>query len=106
MRLVGSDAPIWARPAASTEMISTPKKVLITEPRPPIRLVPPITTAAMTCSSRPEPALGSAASRREIWNSAARPASSPISENTRILYGRGSIPARRTASSLVPMPIR
>ncbi|VFS93482.1 Uncharacterised protein [Pseudomonas aeruginosa] len=85
IRLVGSDAPICASPAANTEMISTPKKVLTTEPRPPIRLVPPITTAAMTWSSRPTPALGSAASRREIWNSAANPASSPIRANTAIL---------------------
>ncbi|MNM55792.1 hypothetical protein D3C81_669410 [compost metagenome] len=85
MRLVGSEAPICASPAASTEMISTPKKVLMIEPRPPIRLVPPITTAAMTCSSRPDPALGSAASSREIWNSAARPASAPIRANTRTL---------------------
>ncbi|MNL45552.1 hypothetical protein D3C87_1682090 [compost metagenome] len=87
-------------------MINTPKKVLMTDPRPPIRLVPPMTTAAMTCNSRPAPAFGSAASRREIWNSAASPASRPMSENTRTLYGLGSIPARRTASSLVPMPIR
>ena len=27
--------------------VNTPKKVLITEPRPPIKLVPPMTVAAM-----------------------------------------------------------
>ncbi|MNN91760.1 hypothetical protein D3C81_2099180 [compost metagenome] len=66
-------------------MIRTPKNVLITEPRPPIKLVPPITTAAITCNSSPEPAFGSAASRREIWNNAAIPASNPIRLKTRIL---------------------
>ena len=85
MRLVGSLAPICARPASSTEITSTPKKVLITEPRPPIRLVPPITTDAITRSSAPVPAFGSAASRREIRNTPPSPASSPASANTMIL---------------------
>ena len=34
-----------------------PKKVLTTEPRPPIKLVPPMTTAAITTSSAPIRAL-------------------------------------------------
>jgi len=78
----------------------------MTEPRPPIRLVPPITTAAITTSSAPIPALGSAASSREHCIIPASPASSPSTANTLIFRGRVSTPARRIASSLVPMPIR
>ena len=104
IRLLGSLAPTCARPASSTAMISTPKKVLTTEPRPPIRLVPPMTTAAITCSSMPTPAFGSAASRRADCMRPARPASSPVSANTMMRIGRGSTPASRMASSLVPMP--
>src|SRR5687767_7395114 len=37
-RLVGSEAPTCASPACSTAMISTPRKLFTTEPRPPIRL--------------------------------------------------------------------
>src|SRR4030042_991220 len=40
-------------------MISTPTAVPPTEPLPPVRLVPPITTAAMASSSQPWPILGS-----------------------------------------------
>ena len=65
-RLVGSEAPTWASPASRVAMISTPKKVFTTDPRPPIRLVPPITTAAMADSSRPTPALGSEEPSREV----------------------------------------
>ena len=45
-------------------MINTPRNERTTEPRPPIRLVPPITTAAMAESSRPMPPLGSAEESR------------------------------------------
>src|SRR5438128_2553143 len=83
------------------EIISTPIKVLMTEPRPPIRLVPPITTAAITCRSMPAAALGSAASRRETWRPAATADNNPSSANTAALVGRMRIPARRIASSLV-----
>src|SRR5476649_435698 len=106
MRFIGSLTPTCARPASSTEMISTPMKVLMTEPRPPIRLVPPMTTAAITCNSMPTPPFGSAASRRDTWNSAPTPDSKPISAYTSTLRGRGAMPDRRTASSLVPMPIQ
>ena len=39
-------------------MTSTPRKLRTTEPRPPIRLVPPMTTAAIADSSRPMPRWG------------------------------------------------
>ena len=38
--------------------MSTPTKVPAIEPLPPMRLVPPITTAAMASSSMPTPASG------------------------------------------------
>jgi len=57
--LVGSDAPTWARPASRVAMMSTPKNEFTTDPRPPMRLVPPMTTAAIAESSRPTPAFGS-----------------------------------------------
>ena len=78
----------------------------MTEPRPPIRLVPPITTAAITCNSMPTPPFGSAASRRETWNSAPTPASKPIKANTSTFDGFVLMPDKRTASSFVPMPIQ
>ena len=51
------------QPALQHRDDHTPKKPLTTEPRPPIRLVPPITTAAIADSSRPMPLFGSADSR-------------------------------------------
>ncbi len=39
------------RPLLSTEMISAPMMVPMMEPLPPVSEVPPITTAAMACSS-------------------------------------------------------
>ena len=50
-RFIGSEAPICTRPASSVAMMSTPMKLLTMLPRPPIRLVPPTTTAAMALSS-------------------------------------------------------
>src|ERR1700722_16479393 len=40
-------------------MINTPIKVPTIDPRPPYKLAPPITTAALASSSRPVPATGS-----------------------------------------------
>ena len=57
--LTGLVAPLWASPAPRVAMMRTPRKLPTTEPRPPMRLVPPMTTAAMAESSRPIPALGS-----------------------------------------------
>ena len=42
----------------SRPKMRTPTNVPASPPRPPMRLVPPITTAAMASSSRPEPASG------------------------------------------------
>ena len=40
---------------AMMPMTSAPSSVLMTPPRPPMRLAPPMTTAAMTLSSAPMP---------------------------------------------------
>ncbi len=61
MLFTGSRAPAWARPAPRTAIINTPNSERTTEPRPPLRLVPPMTTAAIASNSRPSPAFGSAA---------------------------------------------
>lgn len=74
-----------------------------TLPRPPIRLVPPITTAAITWSSKPIRMFGSADCIRAVSITAATAASVPHSAKTITLIGRGSMPERRTASSFVPM---
>ncbi len=63
-------------------MISTPKKDRTTEPRPPIRLVPPITTAAITWSSNPVAVLGLADDMRAVWITEATAARKPESANT------------------------
>ena len=89
---VGSCTPICARPAPSTAINNTPKKVLIIEPRPPDKLVPPMTHAAMACNSAPLPAFGSAEERRAHCRIAAHAASNPLKANTATLIGRGLIP--------------
>ena len=62
---IGSETPICASPVCSTAMISTPRNELITLPRPPIRLVPPITQAAIAANSIPIAAFGSAVDSRD-----------------------------------------
>src|SRR5215217_1101322 len=73
-------------------MIRTPSIVVTTEPRPPMRLVPPMTTAAIAWSSRPAPALGSAAARRALCAIAATALASPARRKVAKRIGRGSMP--------------
>ncbi len=47
--------PSWVVPEATICTRSAPSTVPRTDPRPPVIDVPPMTTAAMTASSRPEP---------------------------------------------------
>src|SRR5262249_43088050 len=91
-RRVGSCAPICASPAPSTAMSNTPKNVLMTEPRPPDKLAPPMTHAAMACNSAPAPAFGSAEDKRAHCKTAAQAASNPLRPNTATLIGRGLTP--------------
>ena len=48
------------RPVKITEVSSTPSSVPFRLPWPPIRLVPPMTTAVITSNSIPTPAIGCA----------------------------------------------
>jgi len=59
--------------------------VQTTDPLPPLKLVPPITAAAMADRSSPTPPLGSFAPRRAVWQSKARPASAPEVTKTSVL---------------------
>ena len=85
--LLASDTPSCARPVWRTAIISTPMKELITLPRPPIRLVPPITQAAIADSSMPMAAFGSALDNREVCARPANPQRAPLITNTAIEYG-------------------
>ena len=69
---------LWScRRFDSSPKISTPTKVPAMPPRPPIRLVPPITTAAMASSSSPWPASGLPWRYCATKSTAATPASIP-----------------------------
>src|SRR6185503_19618393 len=65
------DTPSRFRPLRSTPMISAPTSVPASVPSPPIRLVPPITVAAMASSSYIMPAIGCAELSRAVRITAA-----------------------------------
>ncbi len=50
--------PIQLRPVLSVNTRHKPRRVPQSEPFPPLRLVPPMTTLAITASSSPMPTLG------------------------------------------------
>ncbi len=58
-------------------MMRAPIRVPITDPEPPMRLVPPITTAAIASSSYMMPAIGWAELSRATRRSAVTALSSP-----------------------------
>ena len=66
------------RPLVRTPISRTPTKVPPILPTPPNRLVPPITTAAITVSSRPMPATASAEFSRAERRKAASPQMKPM----------------------------
>ena len=59
-------------------MMAAPMMAPMIEPSPPDRLVPPMTTAAMTSSSLPSPAFVAAVARRPPLMIPARPQSAPV----------------------------
>ncbi len=65
--------PISVRPLRSTPTISVPISVPTTLPRPPNRLVPPITTAVMLSRLAVCSAFGSALGMRPSASQAAMP---------------------------------
>ena len=84
-------------------MISAPIRVPMIVPRPPNRLVPPITTAVIADSSYITPAVGSAAFTRAMNSSPARPARPPDSMYSLILCHSTCTPVTRAAVSLSPI---
>ena len=71
------ETPSRFRPLRSTPMISAPTSVPASVPSPPIRLVPPITVAAMASSSYIMPAIGCAELSRAVRMIAATALISP-----------------------------
>ena len=81
----------------------TPSSAFQVRPRPPKRLVPPMTAAAMTFISRsPAPALWLAAAILEAQNRPPIAAKVPAIAKTEIRTAVTLIPARRDASTLPP----
>ena len=84
-------------------MTSAPISALITRPRPPKRLVPPITAAEIASSSSvPPPALRSTELRRAAKITPPIPAIRPEIMKTRMRIRGTLMPARRAASAFPP----
>lgn len=71
--------PTSTRPAFNTAIVSAPTRLPITVPCPPLRLVPPMTTAAMAFSSAFVPAPVSARRNFAVSTTAAMAAARPDS---------------------------
>ena len=83
-------------------MMKAPTTVPQMVPSPPIRLVPPRTTAAIASSSNPTPVFGCAELSRAARTRPASPARTPPRTYTRIWIPARLIPASRAASALPP----
>ena len=66
--------PCCEQPMATTDMMVAPSTVPSTVPLPPVRLPPPMMTAAITSSSRPTATVGSPTESFENCITPARPA--------------------------------
>src|SRR4051812_13253348 len=71
------EMPRMARPFCSVPMNSTPTAVPVTPPPPPVKLVPPRSTAAADPSGMSAPTIGLAAPSRPAWITPASAAHSP-----------------------------
>ena len=90
-------------PFATVAITSEPISALITRPRPPNRLVPPITAAAIASSrSVPPPAFRSTELSREAKITPPRPAIAPEIMKTKSRMFRTLMPARLAASAFPP----
>ena len=89
--------PFWI-----TAMIREPISVPKMRPSPPARLVPPTTTAAITCSSYIMPALGRPPLNRAASTMPLNPDSPPHRAYTRISTPNTGTPDSRAASALPP----
>ncbi len=93
------------KPLRSVAGINTPMTVPHIEPRPPNRLVPPITTAEIAASTSWVCASMDATPKREMSVTAARPARPPISTYSEIWWEFTWMPERRAASELEPIAL-
>ena len=89
-------------PFLSTAISIAPRKVPAIEPRPPERLVPPTTTAAITSSSYISPAFGWPEFIRDARSTPLAAESTPQSTYTPATIRPVLIPASRAASALPP----
>src|SRR5579863_554788 len=96
------DTCMITNPLVSTPINTAPTTVPPIPPRPPARLVPPITTEAITRSSYPMPPTASAAPSRADNKNPASPASAPTTKYTLVMIAGTSRPFRRAASGLPP----
>src|SRR5581483_9794421 len=95
--------PTIESPFVSVSSSSVPSTVPTIKPRPPVRLAPPITTAANTGKRSDDPALGSVEPRNEKSRIPARAASVPQRTKVTNLYRvTGSLEVR-AASGLPPI---
>src|SRR5262249_38601015 len=72
-------SPFCEQPIWMMVMMAAPIIVPATDPRPPVRLPPPMMTAAITSSSAPTPTVGSPTDSFENWSRPAAPVSRPDS---------------------------
>ncbi len=103
MSWVEFSTPIRVMPVDSDCMTTAPSTPPAMVPMPPAKEVPPMTAAAITCSSAPVPRAEVAAFRRAVMMTAAIAASTPITMNVFMIVHRVLMPASTAASGLPPM---
>ncbi len=97
-----TSSPASESPLRNTPTMSAPRSVPQTVPRPPKRLVPPMTTAVMESRLRSAPAFGLAALLRPIAIHAPTARIAPAARYTLISTRLTLMPARRAASLSSP----
>ena len=97
----GAPRKVSAGPTVASS--ATPASVPVSDPRPPETAVPPTTTAAITDSSRPMPALAWTSMNCTAESSAASPVSAPITTNAPAITTGGRTPSRRATSASEPV---
>src|SRR5699024_9495284 len=102
-RCTYGSTPERISPLASTVMIRAPMSVLSTPPRPPVRRVPPTTTAAILVNICPLPMSTSPTPSRDAAMAPASPAVAPEMTNARVLYRAIGMPDSAAISSEPPM---
>ena len=95
--------PLSTRPVRSMPVSAVPTTAPMMLPYPPLSRVPPITTAAMTSSSRPSPRRGSTDLRRHTWSTPASAARPPQMTKLITRVRSTSTPWARAASPCPPV---